>query len=121
MQGGLSACNAAALIDPCRAKVGGNAPFHAHLKEYGLEGAPMTLIYDSPAVAAYKEKIQCLVDVRAFACCLRTSLTTRQTDAEETVDAAASRQVARRRCQATRCSVVVDIRFQLKAVGRSGE
>jgi hypothetical protein len=44
-------------------QVGGNANFAKYLREYGLEGAPMQLIYDSPAVAAYKEKIQCLVDV----------------------------------------------------------
>lgn len=47
-------------------EVGGNAPFLAFLKEYGLDGAPMQLVYDSPAATAYRDKIQCLVDKKPW-------------------------------------------------------
>eukprot|EP01108_Squamamoeba_japonica_P000282 TRINITY_DN1052_c0_g1_i1.p1 TRINITY_DN1052_c0_g1~~TRINITY_DN1052_c0_g1_i1.p1 ORF type:complete len:256 (-),score=78.58 TRINITY_DN1052_c0_g1_i1:36-803(-) len=43
-------------------EIGGNASFSAFLREYALDGAPMAIVYNSPAVAAYREKIQCLVD-----------------------------------------------------------
>jgi hypothetical protein len=48
-------------------EVGGNAPFLEFLKEYGLEGAPMQMVYDSPAATAYRDKIQCLVDKKPWA------------------------------------------------------
>lgn len=47
-------------------EVGGNAPFLEFLKEYGLEGAPMQMVYDSPAATAYRDKIQCLVDKKPW-------------------------------------------------------
>lgn len=43
-------------------ELGGNAPFLAFLKDCGLDGAPMQLVYDSEAATAYRDKIQCLVD-----------------------------------------------------------
>lgn len=48
-------------------EVGGNAPFLEFLKEYGLDGAPMQMVYDSPAATAYRDKIQCLVDKKPWA------------------------------------------------------
>jgi hypothetical protein len=47
-------------------EVGGNAPFLAFLKEYGLDGAPMQTVYDSEAATAYRDKIQCLVDKKPW-------------------------------------------------------
>lgn len=48
-------------------ELGGNAPFLAFLKECGLDGAPMQLVYDSEAATAYRDKIQCLVDRKPWA------------------------------------------------------